>query len=277
MAALRWISLALLLCMIAGLSNAQDGDVSDSVGSVESSDDFDNEPIQDDEDEEEDNGAMKGIDARVMFVGHPLGGALTFPAGEKVETYVSLQNKPGNPAYDIFIVAAHINRIGDPNAFVQNYSAVRSIRNVPEGTTATVKYDFVPDSLLEPMDYNLVVRLFFLNDENTTFAAIAYNQTITISDPLGTDPKTVMTFVIIFSLMGAAVYYFANKQSTSRPKTRRPEPKKADLSTVTGTGKKSATYDEAYIPKEHIKYKEAVAKRQGSPKAKKAASPTTPQ
>ena len=275
MAALRWISLALLLCMIAGLSNAQDGDASDAIGSVETSDDFDNEPINDDEDEEEeDTGAMKGIDARVMFVNHPLGGALTFPAGEKVETFVSLQNKPGNPAYDIFIVAAHINRIGDPNAFVQNYSAVRSIRNVPEGTTATVKYDFVPDAMLEPMDYNLVVRLFFINDENTTFAAIAYNQTISISDPLGTDPKTVMTFVIIFGLMGAAVYYFATKPSTTvRPK-RAPEAKKSDLSSVSGTGKGSATYDKAAIPKEHLKYMEALEKRKATNKAQ---SPTRPQ
>ena len=274
MAALRWISLALLLCMIAGLSNAQDGDASDALGSVETSDDFDNEPINDDDEEEEDTGAMKGIDARVMFVNHPLGESLTFPAGEKVETFVSLQNKPGNPAYDIFIVAAHINRIGDPNAFVQNYSAVRSIRNVPEGTTATVKYDFVPDSMLEPMDYNLVVRLFFINDENTTFAAIAYNQTITISDPLGTDPKTVMTFVIIFSLMGAAVYYFATKPSTAKPK-RKFEEKKSELSSVTGTGKGSATYDKASIPKEHLKYMEAIEKRKAE--KNKAQSPVRPQ
>lgn len=219
------------------------------------------------------------IDARVFFPELPLDAPLKFPAGEKVSTFVSFQNKVGGTPADIFIVAAHLNQIGNSEAFVQNFSAIRSPRTVNGGETATVRYDFRPDAMLEPMDYNLVIRVFFLNAENTTFVAVAYNSTVTISDPLGTDFKAITSYIILFGLIAGAVYLFAGKKTatvattkksatSSSPSFVKAAVAKAASSPVSGDEK---GFNTDYISPEHLKYREqlikAAANRAGSPKS----------
>eukprot|EP00758_Cryptobia_borreli_P004640 Tbor_TRINITY_DN4497_c1_g1::TRINITY_DN4497_c1_g1_i1::g.8085::m.8085/K13249/SSR1; translocon-associated protein subunit alpha len=252
MALIRLVAVSLVVSLMLSASAVKADD--DIVDYSEDGND-DEEEFNSDEDDKDSNDGLKGVEARVYFSGHKPGTPLVFPAGEKVKSYVSFQNKMTKAHYNVFIVAAHINRLGDPSAFLQNFSAVSSLRTVKEGSSATIKYNFVPDVNLEPMDYNLVVRMFFLNDENTTFAAVAYNSTVTIGEPLGTDPKTVMTFIIIFAILSAIIYYIMNRKST-----RRIYKKKSTDPFLAGTN----DYNESDIPAEHLQYKKALLASKGS-------------
>lgn len=261
--------LALLACLMAATFVR-----ADDAG------DFDEAAPADDEEAEEDyvhpeakDQSNQYVDARVVFNGHEQGSNLKFPAGEIVSTYVSLKNKVGASPTEIFVVAAHINQVGNHDAIVQNFSGVRSLRLVNPGETATVKYEFRPDQMLEPMDYNLVIRIYFLDAENATFAIVAYNTTVTVTDPLGTDPKTIMTFLIITALIGGAVYYFSSTNIAALAK--KATSKKVETSSVITDDK---TYNKAYVSDEHIKFREQLIKdaaaRGSSPKTNRKASPS---
>lgn len=258
--------LALLACMFAAtIARADDsGDFYDTTA--------DDEEVEEDNIPEAKEQSTQYIDARVLFVGHESGANLKFPAGENVSTFVSYKNKVGGATSEIFVVAAHINQIGNHEAIVQNFSAVRTPRTVKGGETATVKYEFRPDPMLEPMDYNLVVRVYFLDADNLTYIAVAYNNTITITDPLGTDPKTIMTFIIITALIGGAVYFFSSKNIAAFAK--KASSKKVETSSVITDDK---TYNKAYVSDEHIKFREQLmrdAATRGSPKVNRKASPS---
>lgn len=247
-------------------------------------------PVTTEEEEEEDivedlsEGKEKEtqyIDARAIFAGHESEAVFKFPAGERVTTFVSFQNKLGGNPAELFIVAAHLSPLGNPNAFVQNFSAVRTSRTVNGGETATIKYDFRPDAMLEPMDYNLAVRVFFLSEENATFVAAAFNSTITIIDPLGVDFKGITAYLILAALIGGAVYFFAGKSETVTAAAAAATKKTSGSSATAKKAPTDAIVDEKginkeYISPEHLKYREQLlkaAEKAASPKKKTSSSP----
>eukprot|EP00744_Colponema_vietnamica_P004060 GILI01006118.1.p1 GENE.GILI01006118.1~~GILI01006118.1.p1 ORF type:complete len:275 (-),score=112.47 GILI01006118.1:240-1064(-) len=262
------VLLALLACLMAA-----------TFARADDSNDFDDAAPADDEEAEDDyvpeakDSSTQFVDSRIVFAGQENSAHLKFPAGENVSTYVSFKNKVGGAPSEVFIVAAHINQIGNSEAYVQNFTGVRSPRSVKGGETVTVKFDFRPDQLLEPQDYNLVVRVFFLDETNTTSVSVAYNNTITITDPVGTDPKTVLTYLIITALIGGAVYYFSSNNILAAL-NKKSATKKVESSVITD----DKTYNKSYVSDEHHKFREQIikdaAQRGGSPKVNRKASPS---
>lgn len=219
------------------------------------------EPLPNDEDyagdADGDSDVVSNINARAFFQGED-GAAPSFPAGEKVGSTIAFSNDLKNAPYTVFFVSGFIARLGDHNP-MQNFSGTRQEALVQPGETATFKYTFTPDKMLDPQDYNLVLRLFFTTDSNKTFAAVAYNASVTIADPLGTDPRTVATFATIAAIFGAVGYLLNlrwKKSSKSRPR--------ASAAVAAESGTKDNTYDKDYVSDEHIKFAEAIAARKSS-------------
>lgn len=248
---IRQLLLALIaLSLVASFARAQE----ETADEVPLGEDGEDASI---EEEERDPNAIYGVFGRAIFDGQDLMGVPRFPAGEKVYSTIGFSNDVKNPTYDVFFVSAHITRLGDHLNHFQNFSGIRHDRAVARGETATFRYTFTPHEALEPMEYNLVVRLFFRNDNNQTFAAVAYNSTIIVEEPLGTDPKTIMTFLTIGAIF-AAVAYVVNAR---RPKVSKPRATKAEPE-VSGTS--TAAFDPEYIGKEHLKFREALLNRKAS-------------
>lgn len=258
MMSLRQLLLALIaLSLVASFVVADDAANDDSAyDSGDASAEDASGSVEDDEASRDPN-AIYGVYARAIFDGQDFLSAPRFPAGEKVEATIGFSNDVKNPTYDVFFVSAHITRLGDHMNHFQNFSGVRHERAVAKGETATFRYAFTPDAMIEPMEYNLVVRLFFRNDNNQTFAAVAYNTTIVIEEPLGTDPKTIMTFLTIGGIF-AAVGYVVNAR---RKKTTK-KPRAANTPAVSGTS--GSAFDPEYISKEHLNYREALMNRKAS-------------
>lgn len=266
------VLLALLACLMTASfvrADVSDDDFEASANPVTTEEEED-ETIDDVADGKEKE--VQFIDARAIFQGHESEAVFKFPAGEKVTTFVSFQNKLGGNPAELFIVAAHLSPLGNPNAFVQNFSAVRTSRTVNGGETATIKYDFRPDAMLEPMDYNLAVRVFFLSEENATFVAAAFNNTITITDPLGVDFKGITAYLILAALIGGAVYLFAGKSNTVTAAAAAATKKTAAASSAAKTPVDNLVDEKGinkdYISPEHLKYREQLLKA-----AQKASSP----
>ena len=252
MSSIRWILLAMLISAMVIGARAQD----DEEPEVDAEEQEDEEYIP----EEKDQG-LTGIVGRAMFEGQEFDVVPKFHAGEKVTTYVTFTNAAENPQFDIFFVAAALNHVSDPTYFFQNFSGTRHARIVAGGETATFKYTFTPDEMLDPRDYNLVVRSFFRNDNNQTFIAVAFNETVTIMDPLGTDPQTILTFATIFAIIGAVAYFFMSTRKTTH--------KPAARSQKVETGTSGDGFDPDYVSNEHMKYQEAINRKSSqSPKRK---------
>lgn len=248
---IRQLLLALIaLSLVASFARAQEEENADEVP-------LEDEDASSSEDEERDPNAIYGVFGRAFFDGQDLLSVPRFHAGEKAFATIGFSNDIKNPTYDVFFVSGHITRLGDHMNHFQNFSGIRHDRAVTRGETATFRYAFTPDAMLEPMEYNLVLRLFFRNDNNQTFAAVAYNSTIVVDEPLGTDPKTIMTFLTIGAII-AAVGYIVNsrRKKTYKPRAKKNEPE------VSGTS--TAAFDPDYVSKEHLSYREALLTRKSS-------------
>lgn len=248
---IRQLLLALIaLSLVASFARAQDE-------SVETEDIAVDEDIAGADEEERDPNAISGVFGRAFFDGQDLLAVPRFPAGEKAFATIGFSNDLKNPTYEVFFVTAHITRLGDHLNHYQNFSGVRHNRAVARGETATFRYSFIPHATVEPMEYNLVVRLYFRNDNNQTFAAVAYNSTIIVDEPLGTDPKSIGLVLTFAAMIGGAVFFYNSRaKKTYKPRVKKSEPE------VTGTSKSS--FDPEYVSKEHMKFREALLTRKSS-------------
>lgn len=209
-------------------------------------------------DEEETEGAT-GLNVKTVFLGSAANEE--FLAGQWVETLVSFANSDEATPYNVRFVAAHINAVGDPNAYIQNFTGNAYDRQVEGKETGTFKYRFKPHESLDPRDYNLVIRVFFTTNDNNTLAIAAFNGTITIQEPSGVDPETIMTFVTIFGLIGGAVWFFNKKKSKRSYQPRTSQSPTVEMGTAKG-------FDKNYVGDDHIRYVESLNRKSQSPKRK---------
>lgn len=205
-----------------------------------------------------DPNTITGIFSRATFANDF--SAPRLPAGEKVTTNVAFSNDAENPAYTVHFVIASLTHVADPNYYIQNFTATRHNRQINGGETHTFRYQFTPDANLDPNDYGLVVRLYFVNDANQTFVTVAYNDTVTITDPLGADPRTFMTFGTIAAIIGGVWYVVVGRKK----KAYKPAARKSTVEMGTG-----ASFDPDYVSADHIKFSE---RKQSSSPNKRSSS-----
>jgi len=175
-----------------------------------------------------------------------------FAAGEYVTSLVAFRSEPENPNYRIIFVIGHLK---ESTYFVQNFTGNSYSRLVTPGESTTVKYRFKADPSLESRDYELVIQVFFQNEDNTTYVTTAYNGTVTITDAATTfDAATFFTYAALIGGVVAGGYFFKNKFASARPKKQ-----------VSEMGTESKAIDKEFVSKQHLRYEES-RKASASPK-----------
>jgi hypothetical protein len=227
-------------------------------------DDDEPENMPEEEDEDEDDAMSQSpVVGKAVFLGAAEGEQLA--AGEWVDTILAFDNIDESAGYIVRFVASHLNQIGDQTAYVQNFTGNTYERTVEAKSTGTFKYRFKPHESLDPRDYNLVIRMFFSTPNNETLAVAAFNGTVTVTEPLGTDPEMIMTFVTIAALLGAAVWWFSGKKASAP--ARRP----ASATTSTQEMGTKASLNNDYVSADHMRFQQALNDRKtsSSPKSRK--------
>jgi len=215
-----------------------------------------------------DDGPSGGLDSEDAADGLRI--KATLPAGtdlllgEWAEVLVGFQNGKQNPTYAIEFVRAFLVNPGD-NANYWNFTGNRYNRTAEEGATATIKYRFRPDPMLEPRTYGLAVQVFYTDEDNRTMAAIAYNETIVLLDNSSAfDARSIFTYILSIALLAGGGYYtksaFFSKKRGPRASAQAKENTTAE--NVTGTG------DSSFLPQSY----RATLARSKSPGSKSPAS-----
>eukprot|EP00760_Papus_ankaliazontas_P011579 PhM_4_TR14859/c0_g1_i2/m.26161/K13249/SSR1; translocon-associated protein subunit alpha len=160
------------------------------------------------DDVEEDDGKKSteaaGVTTTCLFPDYPEGSAI--PTGDYVEALVGMNNAADVTYRAEYVVAYLLNP--NPMFYIQNFSGAVYGRSVSAGETATLKYRFKPDAQLDPRDYNLVVQVFYMNDDNETFLASAFNSTVTLAEPVTTmDAQTIFSYASLLGVVGLLVYF----------------------------------------------------------------------
>jgi hypothetical protein len=177
-------------------------------------------------------------------------------AGEWVESLVGFENHPESPSYKVEFIRGSLLSSIDSNYYVQNFTGTLYNRTAHAGETLTFKYKFRPDPNIEPREYGLVIQVFYSNEDNDTFLATPFNQTVVVTDPLSMlDGKTFFAYISILGLAALGGYAVWNTMFKGKKYSAAPAKKAGSTEEEKGT----AGIDYAYIPADHRRY--AAAKR----------------
>lgn len=226
--------------------------------------------------------------SRVYFLNATSQSFPSFPAGSKANAVVAFQNNDNAASQMIFLVAGLLQPPQTYSTTIQNFSVVRQVREVKQSETVSMHYTFTPDARLEPGEYNMVIGLYLQDSAtNQTYFMAAFNSSVMIEDPLGTDPRTVLTYFTLLAIFGGVAYVVADKlglvkviKAAMNAKSGRAgsSGSSSGISSAKAVevGTSGAAYDPAYINAEHQRYREEVLRQKSaSPHQRKAsASPS---
>jgi len=247
----------------------EDADTDTKASADESSGDDDDSYDTDVDTNKSPSTEAEGISSRAILVGHNMEAQPTLTAGTDVDAIVGLSSSAESSGlsttYRIEYVLAYLS-FRETGYFVQNFTGAQYSRTVSPGETVSVRYRFQPDASLESRDYNLMMQVFYMSEDNETYLATPFNGTVTIVDNSLSflDGRTLFAYgsvIGIIAMLGGAAYtkVFGSGSSASPSGGRA----KA-LKTTDGI-------DWDYVAKEHRQY---VRARSHTPK--KSASPSPP-
>ncbi|XQJ26896.1 Translocon-associated protein (TRAP), alpha subunit, putative [Leishmania guyanensis] len=220
--------------------------------------------------------------SRVLFLNASSQSFPSFPAGSKVNVAVAFQNNDNEASQVVFLMNGLLQPPHQYHIVLQNFSVVRQAREVKKSETVSMHYTFRPEPHLEPGEYNLVIGLYVQNSAtNQTYFITSFNSSIMVEDPLGTDPRTVLTYFTLLSIFGGIAYIVGSKMGIVKMIKAMTHSKSSTGSGAhhmeMGTG--STGYDPAYINAEHQRYRDEVLRKKstdahsrrasGSPKKRK--------
>ncbi len=117
--------------------------------------------------------------------------------------------------------------------------------------SSTFLYKFKPDQRLEPREFGVVVEVFYLNEQNDTFATTFFNQTVSLVEvEQGFDIQyvfTVITLLVIVALGGFAVY---QKLEGGKTETKKSVKTPVAAAATSASPSSPATVDRSWIPKD---------------------------
>lgn len=266
---------------VAARDAAADDDTAATPETADAARDADDDDADDDDDDyEAGQAAADNVDQKIPFVCHAFfpnatSPVPTFHAGTMATSTIVFQNNGIAPS-TIVLAAGILQPKYAYDSILRNFSVVRHGRVLHPKESNTFRYSFLPDVYLEPGEYNLVLSLYFQDGaSNQTFAVTAYNSTVLVDEALGTDPRTVLTYLTLLVIFGALAYYVADRTGILKTiKNKRTASKQLPASAAAGKGAKvgkgALGYDPDFIPKEHQMYREKLMKekegRNASPK-----------
>jgi hypothetical protein len=197
-----------------------------------------------------------------------------FPAGETVEVLLGFENKNEKDEFDVLFIQGYLAAPYDFSQRIHNFTGALYNTTVPKDTEASLLYRFKAEvGHIDPREYGFVIQIIYLNKDNTTFHAIAYNSTITITEansPL--DAKTVFTYITLVAILGLIGFGLYKLVLGKKGKYSRGSRQATTL--AKGTDSKNIDWD--YISPSH---RAAVSKspKSPSPKSPKLTSPKSPE
>lgn len=224
-----------------------------------------------------DNAARSPSTCRAFFLNATSQSFPSFPAGSKANAVVAFQNND-EAAQVIFLVAGLLQPPQQFQTTLQNFSVVRQARQVKNAETVSMHYTFTPDARLEPGEYNMVLGLYVQDTaSNQTYFVTAFNSSVMIEDPLGTDPRTILTYFTLLAIFGGVAYVAAEKMGIVKMIKAASHAKSSSSSSANSTvemGTSGAAYDPAYVNAEHQRYRDQIVReKSASPHPRNASSP----
>jgi translocon-associated protein subunit alpha len=201
----------------------------------------------------------------------------SFPAGSKANVVVAFQNNE-EASQVVFLIAGLLQPPQQFQTTLQNFSVVRQARRVKTAETVSMLYTFTPDARLEPGEYNMVLGLYVQDaSSNQTYFITAFNSSVMIADPLGTDPRTILTYFTLLAIFGGVAYVIADKTGIVKMIKAASHAKSSSSgsngSKTVEVGTSGTAYDPAYVNAEHQRYRDQIMReKSSSPHSHRASS-----
>ncbi|CBZ26992.1 conserved hypothetical protein [Leishmania mexicana MHOM/GT/2001/U1103] len=208
--------------------------------------------------------------SRALFLNASSQSFPSFSVGSKVKVMIAFQNNDKEASQVVFLVVGLLQPPQQYHTTIQNFSVVRQARKVRKSETVSMQYTFTPDVRLESGEYNMVLGLYVQDSAtNRTYFITAFNSTVRLEDPLGTDPRTVLTYFTLLAIFGGIAYVVANKLGVVKLIKAMMHSKGSSYGSGSGAkhvevGTGGPGYDPAYINADHQRYRDEVLHRKSS-------------
>ncbi|KAJ4356647.1 Increased recombination centers protein 22 [Didymosphaeria variabile] len=210
--------------------------------------------------------------------------------GHATQARLSIDNQEPEAVTVQIVGGSLIKDAGDQTHILRNLTGQRYGLEIPAGEEQTLTYSFATE--MHPQDVRLQL-VAVLQDKKSAFYTISvYNETVSIVEAPTSifDPQIIFLYLVLLGAFGGTVFFIYNTWITTLfPQQRRggkggERAKKssggskkvdpaeqvsvvgADGPAVAATGSKS--YDQSWIPAQHLQRPEAKRVRSGTPKTK---------
>lgn len=217
--------------------------------------------------------------SRVLFLNASSQSFPSFHVGSKANVVIAFQNNGHEASQVVFLVVGLLQPPRQYHTTIQNFSVVRQAREVKKSETVSIQYTFTPDVHLESGEFNMVLGLYVQDSAtNQTYFITAFNSTVMLEDPLGTDPRTVLTYFTLLAIFGGIAYVVCEKLGVVKMIKAMTHSK--GNSNGSGSGAKHMEmgtgrtgYDPAYINADHQRYRDEVLhKKSPTPHSRRASA-----
>ncbi|EFA77066.1 translocon-associated protein TRAP alpha subunit [Heterostelium album PN500] len=149
-----------------------------------------------------------------------------FPAGSVIEVLVGFSNN-AEVAYNVSGIFASLNHPQEMKYYIQNYTRGEYGIAVQPGQHTTLAYRFVPDALLDPRQFGLLISMDYQN-ELQNFTQTFFNSTVLITEKPSTfDLEQFFLILFAVGIVGLVVFLVQGKL----PKSKKPRSNKSTSST----------------------------------------------
>ncbi|CAG8651757.1 6329_t:CDS:2, partial [Cetraspora pellucida] len=177
--------------------------------------------------------------------------------GQKNTVKLIFDNK-GTLNYTINLIGGALVNKDNPNEIYRNLTAVKYSIKAPSMDHVEFPYYFYAE--FPPQELDIILFVFFSDDDKRQFRGVGYNGTVTIVDPEHSlfDLQLIFLYVLLFGMVSGIGYmifqaFFGGVKAKKSKK--RPVVKPEDVTTGT-----SSSYDENWIPEHHLKQPRASAR-----------------
>ncbi|KAK8017525.1 hypothetical protein PG993_013851 [Apiospora rasikravindrae] len=203
--------------------------------------------------------------------------------GRPTKAVVDITNNEAEPIQVAFLGGAlhtlqELPEGSHPSAgILRNLSSVRYEATIPAGEKQSLPYSFALD--MNPQDVRLNLMAVIMNDANQIFQVPVADQTVSIVEAPTSilDPQIIFLYMFLTAAFAGTCYFVYNTWFAAFfPQTKKPrapkavavvekEPLSGGEGSASGTDK---TYDESWIPMDHINRPTARRVKSGASKKK---------
>jgi hypothetical protein len=234
------------LAFLTLLATAQEAPAtpSDESPSVESDDNqVPTEDTQTQQDAETVSGFISSPDCEPSYA-LPNNADKKFELGKPADILLGFSNSGLRP-FRVQYIRGHLVSPLDLTYFVQNFTGYYYNVTVNPDETATLLYRFRPDIMLDAREFVAFVDVYYINDQNDTFATTFFNETITLVEPAETfDARSIFAYVSMFGVL--ALIIFGAFKFVSGKVTKGSKSTKSTVDTTFQTDNK--TVDDSFVP-----------------------------